>query len=202
MESFFDRVSGIWPAGRRDLHWHLLPTPQEALALAAPYTGFFRPGLPGVPLHRLHCTLLHTVGLPLEGIDLDTLLDGVEAWAQQVQPFTVTFDRPAIGTVALELSGWPGAPFTALVEAVTHSMERTGTAFKAAPSRYPHISLAYTSEGSDAIESWSLKAALAALDGPLSGTVLADRLHLVEQWHDGTQILWEPIAEIPLGTAR
>ncbi|MFE4263298.1 2'-5' RNA ligase family protein [Streptomyces sp. NPDC056883] len=178
-----------------------MPTSEEALALAAPYTGFFRPGLPGVPLHRMHCTLLHTVGLPFEGIDLDALLDDVEVWAREVQPFTLTFDRPAIGNVAVELSGWPGGPFTGIVEAVTQSMVRTGAEFTSAPSRYPHMSLAYTSEGSDSIESGSLKAALAALDGPLSGTVLADRLHLVEQWHDGTQILWEPIAEVPLGAA-
>ncbi|WP_327258124.1 hypothetical protein [Streptomyces sp. NBC_01244] len=82
-----------------------MPTPEEALALAAPYTGFFRPGLPGVPLHRIHCTLLHTVGLPFEGVDLDALLDDVEGWARQVQPFTITFDRPAIGNVAVELDG-------------------------------------------------------------------------------------------------
>ena len=30
----------------------------------------------------------------------------------------------------------------------------------------------------------------------LTGSV--DRLHLVEQWHDGAHITWRPIAEVPL----
>lgn len=37
MENFFERVGRFWPAGRRDLHWHILPTPAEASALAAPF---------------------------------------------------------------------------------------------------------------------------------------------------------------------
>lgn len=37
MENFFERVGRFWPAGRRDLHWHILPTPDEASALAEPY---------------------------------------------------------------------------------------------------------------------------------------------------------------------
>jgi hypothetical protein len=35
----------------------------------------------------------------------------------------------------------------------------------------------------------------------LSATVLADRIHLVEQWLDGRRIQWNPIAEIPLGVS-
>ncbi|WP_374777136.1 2'-5' RNA ligase family protein [Streptomyces sp. NBC_01310] len=198
MESFFERVGRFWPAGRRDLHWHILPTLDEALALAAPYTGFFRPGLPGVPLQGMHCTLLHAVGLGYEDADVDALLKDVGAYARAVPPFTLTFDRPAVGNVGVEISGWPGAPFDGIVEAVTQAMVRTGAPFTAAPSRYPHISLAYASDGAEGVEAVSLKAALAAIDSPLSGTVLADRLHLVEQWHDGAQIMWEPIAEVPL----
>lgn len=37
MENFFERVGRVWPAGRRDLHWHILPTLAEAAAIAAPY---------------------------------------------------------------------------------------------------------------------------------------------------------------------
>ncbi|GGR20775.1 hypothetical protein GCM10010497_23880 [Streptomyces cinereoruber] len=39
MEDFFAKVGRFWPAGRRDLHWHILPTPTEADALIAPYRG-------------------------------------------------------------------------------------------------------------------------------------------------------------------
>lgn len=202
MESFFERVGRIWPEGRRDLHWHILPTLDEARALAAPYTGFVRPGLQGVPVQGMHCTLVHAVGLARAGVDLNALLKDVGTYAQTVQPFSLTFDRPAVGNVAVEISGWPRSPFAAIVEYLTQAMSRSGGAFTAAPSRYPHMSLAYTSDGAENIEAVSLKMALASIDRPLSGTVLADRLHLVEQWHDGAQIMWQPIAEVPLARVK
>ncbi|MFF2941255.1 hypothetical protein ACFVSQ_15580 [Streptomyces niveus] len=40
MDDFFAKVMGrthAWPAGRRDLHWHLLPSKEEAEALTEPY---------------------------------------------------------------------------------------------------------------------------------------------------------------------
>ncbi|MFJ1551439.1 hypothetical protein [Streptomyces sp. NPDC088246] len=39
---------------------------------------------------------------------------------------------------------------------------------------------------------------MASIEAPLSHTVRADHIHLVEQWHDGATIKWEPIASIPL----
>ncbi|MCZ1006781.1 2'-5' RNA ligase family protein [Streptomyces lydicus] len=203
MESFFERVRRVWPEGRRDLHWHILPTLDEANALAAPYTGrFVRPGLQGVPVQGMHCTLLHAVGLAHGDVDLDGLLTDVGAYAQTVRPFTLTFDRPAVGNVAVEINGWPRSPFAEIVEHLTQAMTRSGAAFTAAPSRYPHMSLAYTSDGAESIQAVNLKEALAGIDRPLSGTILADRLHLVEQWHDGAQIMWEPITEVPLAGVK
>jgi hypothetical protein len=75
---------------------------------------------------------------------------------------------------------------------------RTGATVTAAPSRYPHVSVAYASEGAEDIDAVALRAALADIGQPLSATVRADRIHLVEQWHDGTQIMWDPIADVPL----
>lgn len=203
MEHFFERVGRVWPAGRRDLHWHVLPTPAEAAALIAPYEAFAAPapGLRSVPLEGLHCTLLHTVGLHRADVDLDALLEDVGARAQSLDPFILTFDRPAIGAVAVEISGWPGSPFTAVVEMLIQAMTRTGAAFAPAPSRYPHLSLAYTSDGAQDVDAVALRAALASIEEPLSATVIVDRLHLVEQWHDGAYIRFEPIAEVPLAHA-
>ncbi|MFE6022737.1 2'-5' RNA ligase family protein [Streptomyces sp. NPDC056441] len=143
----------------------------------------------------LHCTLLHAVGL--SAADVDALVRDVRAHAQQVEPFTLTFDRPAIAPVAIEISGWPGAPFTRLVDSITQ-LTQQHAAFRPAASRYPHMSIAYTGPGSEAIDPVSLRAALASLEVQLSHTVRADRIHLVEQWHDGATIKWEPIASIPL----
>ncbi|MEU7148698.1 2'-5' RNA ligase family protein [Streptomyces sp. NPDC045456] len=192
MENFFE------PAGRRDLHWHILPTPEEASALTAPYRGVAPPGLPSVPVQAVHCTLLHAVGLSITDVDADVLLKDVGSYARTRPPFTLTFDRPAVGNVAVEISGWPGHPFNEIVEALIQAMDRTGANFTAAPSRYPHVSVAYAADGAEDIEAVTLKAALAAIEQPLSTAVAVNRLHLVEQWHDGAHIMWNPIAQVPL----
>ncbi|MGW2089079.1 2'-5' RNA ligase family protein [Streptomyces sp. NPDC001880] len=200
MENFFSRVGRVWPAGRRDLHWHILPTPAEASALAAPYKGLAAPrGLASVPVDGMHCTLLHAVGLGIDDVDTDALLKEVASRMGSVQPFALTFDRPAVGAVAVEISGWPGRQFNGIVDAVTQATARsTDAAFRHAPSRYPHMSLAYTSDGAEDVDAVTLRAALADIEQPLSGTVFADRIHLVEQWHDGAHIMWDPIAEVLL----
>ncbi|GAA1376625.1 2'-5' RNA ligase family protein [Streptomyces beijiangensis] len=201
MDSFFERVSKVWPPGRRDLHWHLLPTETEADALLASYSEavFARPGLTRVPNAWLHCTLLHAIGTTADQVDVDALVTDARAYARQVSPFTLTFDRPAVGPVAVEISGWPGAPFTGLVDTLTQlTQERSAGMFRPAASRYPHMSIGYTSDGSETINPVDLREALAGIDGPLSHTVRADRVHLVEQWHDGASIKWESIATIPL----
>ncbi|MEV6131918.1 2'-5' RNA ligase family protein [Streptomyces violaceusniger] len=198
MENFFERLARFWPAGRRDLHWHILPTAAEASLLAAPYQGLAPPGLQSVPTRWMHCTLLHAIGLGIADVDTDALLKEVTSYARTRPPFTLTCDRPAVGTVAVEISGWPGRPFTEIVETLTQATARNGAAFKAAPSRYPHISIAYTSDGAEDVDAVTLKAALADIEQPISGTVVVDRLHLVEQWHDGAHITWRSIAEVPL----
>ncbi|WP_371632162.1 2'-5' RNA ligase family protein [Streptomyces sp. NBC_01259] len=162
------------------------------------YRGFAPRGLQSVPLEWMHCTLLHAVGLCRADIALDALLKDVARFAQKVRPFALTFDRPAVGNFAVEISGWPGPPFTQLVDALTEAMARTGGAFTAAPSRFPHLSVAYASDGAEDVDAVSLKVALAAIEQPLSATVVADRLHLVEQWHDGAHIMWAPVATVPL----
>lgn len=152
MENFFERVGPFWPAGRRDLHWHILPTSDEASALAGPYKGLAVPGLQSVPTRWSHCTLLHAVGLGAADVHTDGLIKAVASYAQTRSPFPLTFDRPAVGNLAVEISGWPGRPFTEIVEAVTQATVRTGAAFKAAPSRYPHISVAYAAEGAEDVD--------------------------------------------------
>ncbi|GAA3352323.1 hypothetical protein GCM10017744_000750 [Streptomyces antimycoticus] len=66
----------------------------------------------------MHCTLLHVVGLSSTDIDTDALLKDVGSYAQVVRPFTLTFDRPAVGAVAVEISGWPRDPFAGIVDAL------------------------------------------------------------------------------------
>ncbi|MFJ4276110.1 2'-5' RNA ligase family protein [Streptomyces coelicoflavus] len=199
MEDFFTRVGRIWPAGRRDLHWHILPSEAEARALTAPYAQVVdRPGLQPVPVQWMHCTLLHAVGVSRSAIDADALVGQVRQYAQTVTPFTLTFDRPAVGPVAVEISGWPGRTFAELGTAVTEATTGSGVPFTAARSRYPHMSVAYTTAGAEDVDAVAVRASLADVAGPLSAPVYVDRLHLVEQWHDGARITWEPLAEVLL----
>ncbi|MFD3663171.1 hypothetical protein ACFWVF_21685 [Streptomyces sp. NPDC058659] len=79
-------------------------------------------------------------------------------------PFTLTFDRPSAGALAVEISGWPGAPFTALMDMVTAAMGRTGAAYKPGPSRYPHIALGYTTDAADVLDAVTLRASLASIE--------------------------------------
>lgn len=167
--------------------------------LARSYQGLATQGLQNVPPEWMHCTLLHTVGLGRADIALDVLLTDVARFAQTVRPFNLTFDRPAVGNFAVEVSGWPGRPFTQLVDGLTEAMARTGSAFTAAPSRFPHLSAAYASDGAEDVDAVSVKMALADIELPLAATIVADRLHLVEQWHDGAHIMWNPVATVPLG---
>ncbi|MEU4351896.1 hypothetical protein [Streptomyces sp. NPDC023838] len=148
----------------------------------------------------MHCTLIHAVGLSRGAVDTDALVKEAGGYAQMLTPFILTFDRPAVGSVGVEISGWPGRVFTKIVEILTHVTGGTGACFTAAPSRHPHMSVAYACAGAEAIDALALKAALADIDQPLSATVAVDRL-LVEQWHDGTRIRWNPIAEVPLAGA-
>lgn len=203
MENFFERVSRVWPAGRRDLHWHILPTRQEADRLSTPFKTFPRPGLAGVPAEWMHCTVLHAIGLNAADVDIEELVAATtrRVREREVEPFTLTFDRPAIGTVGMELSGWPGQPFDDLVDHVTAATTKHAPAgaFRPSASRYPHMATAYTTAGVDHMAATDLRQELAHLDGPVSGTVLVDRLHLVDQVHDGSRITWQPLAQVPLG---
>ncbi|MFE9367765.1 2'-5' RNA ligase family protein [Streptomyces sp. NPDC006978] len=151
-----------------------------------------------MPVDAMHCTLLPAVGLSSKDVDTDALLTAMEISARTLPPFTLTFDRPSVSDVGVEISGWPGRPFTANVDAVTGVMTTRGADFRAAPSRYPHMSLAYASSGSEAVDAVTSRAGLASIEKPLSGTVAVDRLHLVEQWRDGAHITWNPIGEVPL----
>lgn len=201
VESFFERVRGVWPDARRDLHWHVLPTEKEAAALGRPFARFARPGLVGVPDEWLHCTLLHAIGVGADDVDLEALVEAAAGPLRHVEPFDLVFDRPAIGAVAVELSGWPGAAFDQVAGVVVTATAAAAPGFRPGVSRYPHISVAYTTDGAQTISAVDLKSELAAVEGPVSSTVHVDRVHLVEQEHDGASITWRPIAEVKLGTA-
>ncbi|MFI1524649.1 hypothetical protein [Kitasatospora cineracea] len=83
-----------WLAGRRDLHWHVLPDPVTARAPAGTWhAAASRPGLNPVPEQWLRVTVLHA-GPTSEasGEQIQTMAGLVREQAEQVAPFDL---RPA-----------------------------------------------------------------------------------------------------------
>lgn len=160
-------------------------------------------------LHRvipewMHCTLVHAIGAdvdsdPSVSAGLELLIADVTERVRHIEPFTMTFGRPDIARSAIEVSGWPGRQHRALVEHVMMAHRALwGEAHQLSPSRYPHISLAYAGEHAEKIDVMALKAQLSDIQGPQTTDVYVDRLHLVAQHHDGANITWQPLAEVPL----
>ncbi|MDX3024985.1 2'-5' RNA ligase family protein [Streptomyces acidiscabies] len=209
MDNFFARVTSrehAWPAGRRDLHWHLLPSPDEAAALTEPYREVTRtPGLNPVAAEWLHVTVLHA-GPQSDSSDAEVaaMVDQVSAAAAEVDPFALTLYPPAVGTVALECAGRPGAPARRLWELTAAATREVmgEERFALIPAvYYPHASVAYAGPEAHLADRTALKVALSDVEaGPV--TVQAHTLSLVAQWHDGrSQIVWEHLASVPLGGA-
>jgi 2'-5' RNA ligase len=211
MDNFFARVmnrTAAWPAGRRDLHWHILPSEEEAKALTEPYRHVVStPGLNPVPARWLHITVLHAgPEADTSQAEIDAMVDKVRAAAVEVEPFELTLFPPAVGTVALECAGYPGAPARRLWElTATASQQVMGDGrFTLIPaSYYPHTSVAYAGPDAHLADRTALKVALSDT-AAVAVTVRAHTLSLVSQWHDGkSKIVWEELASVPLGgTAR
>jgi len=208
MDDFFSRVMNrhhAWPAGRRDLHWHFLPSPEEAAALTGPYREVVStPGLNPVPAQWLHVTVLHAgPQADTSEAELDEVVARVRAAAAEVEPFELTLYPPSVGTVALECAARPGAAARRLWElTAAATSEVMGDRFALIPAAYyPHASLAYAGPEGHLADRTALKVMLSDVEAnPV--TIQAHALSLVSQWHDGkSQIVWESLASVPLASA-
>ncbi|MFJ9617864.1 2'-5' RNA ligase family protein [Streptomyces noursei] len=206
MEDFFANVENrrhAWPAGRRDLHWHLLPDPAVVHErLVEPYRELtHRPGLEPVPARWLHVTVLHS-GPQQEASpqEVEAITTRVRKAVAATGSIELTFARPSIGTQAVECAARPGAAARRLWETTwTATTEVVGPRWPLVPATYhPHTTLAYAA-GRDAqhLDRGQLKAHLSDLDtGEVS--LFFSQLALVAQWHDGRHIIWEHLTDIPL----
>ncbi|MFE1949992.1 2'-5' RNA ligase family protein [Streptomyces sp. NPDC059524] len=205
MEDFFARVEHHWPAGRKDLHWHILHEPSLAHEqLVAPYRHVAdQPGIAPVDARWLHTTLMH--GGPVDEYkpdEIDQIVDLVRTECAAISPFTLVYDRPAVGVVALESAARPAHDARRLWELTTRiDRQVTGGRFETRPaSFYPHTSLAYGITGPDRPDRHGMKVLLSDVDaGPVPMRVI--RISLVAQSHDRRHITWDHIADVPLGTA-
>ncbi|MFD8822088.1 2'-5' RNA ligase family protein [Streptomyces sp. NPDC059605] len=204
IDDFFVGVEHRWPAGRDDLHWHLLLPPDEVEEqLVGPYREILdRPGLAPVEARWLHTTVMH--GGPVAEYragEIDTIVDRVRQECAGLAPIDLTFDRPSPGRVGVECAARPGAPGRRLWELTTQiDAEVTGRRFPVLPeSWYPHSSVAYGIAGPDRPDRQAIKVALSDHPGePV--TLRASTLVLVAQRHDRRHITWDRLADVRLGT--
>ncbi|WP_280667101.1 MULTISPECIES: 2'-5' RNA ligase family protein [unclassified Kitasatospora] len=207
MKNFFAGVEArqhhAWPAGRRDLHWHVLPDEETARQLIEPYEDLLTvPGLYAVPPQWLHLTVLHA-GPQQDTSDdeLAAIVERVRADAAEIAPFDVVLERPGVGWVALERAGHPGAPARRLWKLTSQAHAAVlGDRVPVTPAAYqPHLSIAYAGTGAELADRAQLKVVLSDIEG---GPVVlrAEKLSLVSQWHNGENLIcWEHLLDVPLG---
>lgn len=207
MDDFFSRVESRehpWPAGRPDLHWHVLfSTDKVRTALTGPYAELtHRPGLAPVPPEWLHMTVLHS-GPAAEATDTEIrqIIDGVRGRTRDLAPFEMTFAQPSPGNVAIECLGHPGPPARALWEMTWQQTSQVvGDRWPRIPGiYYPHLSLAYAAGPKAAQVDRSALKAWICDHGRGEVTLRAERLVYVAQSHDQHRITWQVLEEIPLG---
>ncbi|MFM9373228.1 2'-5' RNA ligase family protein [Streptomyces sp. Da 82-17] len=206
MDNFFARVeqrTHAWPAGRRDLHWLVIPDRETAQTrLYQPYRALAeQPGLHPVRPEWMHITVLH-MG-PQDTASADEIAQLVEAVAKSaagISPYELTLSRPAIGNVAIESTGYPGAPHRELWEMTRQAQQAVvGDRWPFIPTvSYPHLSHAYAGADAHLADRGALKVMLSDLPGePV--TLPVHTLTLVSEWHTRSEIVWDVLAEVPLG---
>ncbi|MGD3109490.1 2'-5' RNA ligase family protein [Streptomyces sp. YGL11-2] len=200
MKDFFSTVVHRWPEGREDLHWHILPAPDVVRhSLFEPYRDLtHRPNLAPVRPENFHLTLLH--GPPVAEVtpqEIDDMTTLVRQGCQSIDPFELTLGRPAVGSVALECTGRPGAASRPLWQVTAEATAKaTGDRFPTIPAgHYPHGSLAYAV---GEVERLPMKVWLSD-NGPGPVTIKVGKISLVAQRHDRREITWDHILDIPLG---
>jgi hypothetical protein len=199
VESFFATVTDRWPTGREDYHWHILPEEQETRsALYGPYRELtHHVGLVPVTPAWYHVTVLHSA--PVEQVsaaELERIVAGVRQRCLTVAGFDLTVDRPGVGGVAVECPARPGSPARRLWEVTAEATaavigDRVPVILAV---YYPHLSLAYAVAH---VDHRPMKVWLSDHDiAPL--TVAVRKIALVAQSHDGQQITWRHILDVPL----
>jgi 2'-5' RNA ligase len=199
MEDFFAGVSGRWPAGREDFHFHVLPGPAAVrdglLGQYRELTG--RPGLAPVPGQWMHITVAHLMPVtPPSTGQIEQITGLVTGRCTGIAPFAVTAGRAEVWRTGIVCPVRPGAGLRELWRITTSTAGQvTAGTCQAQPGTYhPHLTLAY---GYKDVDDGPARAWLS--DHNAAGVVLpVTPLVLVAQQHDRRQITWRQISEITL----
>lgn len=199
MEDFFATIADRWPAGREDYHWHVLPG-SELLRdrISRPYSEIIhQAGLVPVRSVSLHITIQHIVPVgEVTNPELDQIVGLVRDRCTQVAAFAVTAGRAEAWENGIVCPVRPGYLLASLWQLTTSAAtEVTGGRFGVSPAVFhPHLSLAYAIAH---VDQAAVRAQLADCDAPEMALPVT-KLTLVAQRHDGREITFRVLEEIPL----
>lgn len=199
MDSFFAATAIRWPAGREDYHWHVLPGSERLRErLVQPYGELLEhAGLVPVRPEYMHITIQHLA--PVSAIseaELTAIVTIVRDRCASFAPFAVIAGRAEAWETSIVCALRPGYLLGSLWSVVTSATRRVaGSRLAIHPAVYhPHMALAYSTgyAGQDGIRAWLADCVATETAFPVT------RLVLVAQKHDGREITFRILSEIPL----
>lgn len=199
MEDFFATVAEHWPAGREDYHWHVLPgTELLRERLRRPYDGLLeREELAAVGPEYMHVTIQHLAPVSdITDAELTDIVNLTRDGCASFAPFAVIAGRAEAWETSVVCPLRPGYLLGQLWHVVT-SATRTvaGSRLAIHPAVFhPHMALAYATGHVEQAEIRAWLADCEATDVAFPVT----RLVLVAQKHDGREITFRVVSEIPL----
>jgi 2'-5' RNA ligase len=202
MEDFFADVADRWPRGREDYHWHVLPGTELARDhLARPYRELTAwPGLMPVRPEHMHVTVQHLAPTAeITSAEVEAIATLVAERCAYIAPFAVTASRAQAWETSIVCPLRPGYLLATLWQVTTSAaMEITGGRLGIHPAVYhPHLTLAYATAR---VDTEPMRAWLADCDAGEVALPIT-RLALVAQRHDGREITFRVLRDIPLADA-
>lgn len=191
-----------WRVGTRYYAFHLAVGDSPGLSsLVAQYQNAIKhvDGLDLIPREWLHLTMqgLAFVG-DISAEDLATVFKTTREVLSDLEPFTLTFNRPVIRPEAIALAPDPVEPLNRLRVSVRSAVEKAlgpGTVDLGPAVFQPHVSFAYVSADQSAAD------VLAQLDAVRSvpAELQVDSVPLIEMHRDNRMYEWRQLDSLALG---
>jgi hypothetical protein len=201
MEDFFAGAAAQWPAGREDYQWMVLPgTRKERERLAGQYRDLAGwPGLVPAAAEHMHIGVQHPGPVTaIRGMDVARMTRLVRGRCAGIGPFPVTAGRAEAWEATVACPVRPGY-FLRFLRQVIIDVSRDVTASPpdAQPAAYyPYLTVAHAVGHVDqgSVRAWISDCEAAEVTLPVTGLVLAAARH------DGREITWRIIDEVPLAS--
>jgi 2'-5' RNA ligase len=199
VEDFFATIEELWPAGREDYHWHVLPGSELVRdRIARSHMQITQQaGLAPVAAEYLHVTVQHLAPVSeITTTQLDQITGLVRDRCALIAPFAVTIGRAEAWEHGVVCPVRPGYLPATLWQVTTSAFKDvTGNTMPVRPAVFhPHLALAYATGH---VDSGQVRAQLADSDAP-EVAVPVTGLALVAQRHDRREITFRILDQVPL----